>query len=247
MARRPGRDTPGNRERWLISYADFITLLFAFFTTLYAISVVDAVKAQKLVHSIRESFGEGVLEFGRPSLLDAEPGSVVQLGEDGRALVTKGGAAALAHAASRIDKLSLPKGMGEGITVRQTERGLVITLVDALFFETGGTRLPDAGRQAIQQIASVLRDLPNHIRVEGHTDNRPIAGGSLSTNWHLSAVRAVEVVIGLEGGGISRHQLSASGFGDQRPLVSNRTEEGQRLNRRVDIVVLRAQAPPGAQ
>jgi chemotaxis protein MotB len=123
----------------------------------------------------------------------------------------------------------------------------VITLVDALFFETGGTKLPEAARQALQQIAGALRYLPNHIRVEGHTDNRPIAGGPLSTNWHLSAVRAVEIVIELEKAGINRHRLSASGFGDQRPLVSNRTEEGQRLNRRVDIVVLRAQASPGAQ
>jgi chemotaxis protein MotB len=247
VRRRAGRDAPGHRERWLISYADFITLLFAFFTTLYAISVVDAVKAKKLVHSIRESFGEGVLEFGQPSLLDAEPGSFVQLGEEGRTLVTKGRDEALTHVAASIDRLPLPKGMGDGVTVRQTERGLVITLVDALFFETGGTELPDAGREALRQIAAVLRYLPNHIRVEGHTDNRPIAGGPLSTNWHLSAMRAVEILVELEKGGINRHQLSASGFGDQRPLVSNRTEEGQRLNRRVDIVVVRAKAPPGAQ
>jgi chemotaxis protein MotB len=198
------------------------------------------VKAKKLVHSIRESFGEGIFQVTQPVSLDGEPGNPVELEGQG----ARGGAAALDAAADRIDRLPLPKGMGEGITVRRTSRGLVITLVDAVFFGSGGTQLPEAGRQAIQQVGAVLQDLPNHIRVEGHTDNRPMSGGPYPSNWHLSAARAVEALMELEKGGVQRHRLVASGFGDQRPLVSNSTEEGQRLNRRVDIVVLRALAPP---
>jgi hypothetical protein len=137
MARRR-REEHGNRERWLVSYADFITLLFAFFTTLYAISVVDAVKAKKLVHSIRESFGEGVLEMNHPSLLDGESGQPVELGTGTAGLREGGGEEALEHLAEQLEKLPLPEGVGDGVSFRLTERGLVITLAASLFFPSGG-------------------------------------------------------------------------------------------------------------
>jgi chemotaxis protein MotB len=244
--RRRRSEQPGNRERWLVSYADFITLLFAFFTTLYAISVVDAVKAKKLVHSIRESFGEGILEFRQSGLLDGTDGRLVELDTETGGLLEHGGEAALERAMEMIDRLPLPEGMADGMSTRQTERGLVITMAASTLFESGGVELPEEGREAIRQIASVLRELPNHVRIEGHTDSRPAAGDQYPTNWHLSAARSVEVLLEMVEGGLPEHRLTASGFGDQRPLVSNSTAEGQRLNRRVEVVVLRAQAPPGA-
>jgi chemotaxis protein MotB len=243
MARRR-REEHGNRERWLVSYADFITLLFAFFTTLYAISVVDAVKAKKLVHSIRESFGEGVLEMNHPSLLDGESGQPVELGTGTAGLREGGGEEALEHLAEQLEKLPLPEGVGDGVSFRLTERGLVITLAASLFFPSGGTGLPEEGREAIQDVAGAVRGLPNHVRIEGHTDSRPPKGGPHPTNWHLSAARAVEVLLELAGGGIPGHRLNAAGFGSERPIVSNTTAAGQRLNRRVEIVILRAHTPP---
>jgi len=86
----------------------------------------------------------------------------------------------------------------------------------------------------------LLKDLPNHIRVEGHTDDLPLASARVASNWHLSATRAVAVLSVLEGAGIPSYRLSASGFADQRPLVSNKTPQGRRMNRRVDLVVLRS-------
>ena len=245
MRRRRRTARTGGKERWLVSYADFITLLFAFFTTLYAISIVDAVKAERLVHSIKESFGEGVMDGGRTALFETDPGSIVELGDSSGGGWKTGGYGALARAANRIDKLPISQGTGAGISLHQTERGLVITLADSLFFEAGGVALPEPAREALGQIATVLQDLPNHIRVEGHTDNRPASPGPNPTNWHVSATRAVGVLLELEKRGVADYRLSASAFGDQRPLVSNRTDEGQRMNRRVDIVVLRVTVPSG--
>ncbi len=229
--------TPHNRERWLISYADFITLLFAFFTTLYAISVVDAVKAKKLVHSIRESFGEGILEQGGQSLLEGEAGSIVELEFPG----IEERKARFEEVARRIESLPVPEGIAEGFSIRQNERGLVVTLAGSTLFSSGGDVLSDEAKEALRQVASVVEKLPNHIRIEGHSDSRNAPAGS--TNWHLSAKRGIAALIELEKGGIASHRLSVASFGDQRPVVSNSSPEGQRMNRRVDIVVLRLQAP----
>ena len=246
MRRRRRRPHTGSKERWLVSYADFITLLFAFFTTLYAISIVDAVKAKRLVHSIRESFGEGVMEGGSAALLDAAPGSIVDLGDSSGGGWKTGGDGALSRAAKRLDKLPISEGTGSGISMRRTERGLVITLADSLFFKSGGVTLPQSALNALGQIATVLQELPNHIQIEGHTDDTPVAPGPNPTNWHISTTRAVSVLLELQKRGVAAYRLSASGFGDQRPLVSNRSDEGKRMNRRVDIVVLRVTASSGS-
>lgn len=233
-----------NRERWLVSYADFITLLFAFFTTLYAISVVDATKAERLVESIQVSFGDAVFEQGTDDPAIIHTGQVRVRAEEA--------AASRAADDSRMQAVGdaareLVRGLEatEGVRVEQTERGLVISLTDSLFFESGGEELADTAKKLVVRLAGLLSPLPNHLQVEGHTDDRPIAGGSLGSNWHLSAARAVSVVRALEAAGIQRYRLSASGFADQRPLVSNGSPEGRRLNRRVDVVVLRTQLDSG--
>ena len=243
MRRRAKLQPAHNRERWLISYADFITLLFAFFTTLYAISVVDAQKAQRLVHSIQESFGSALFEAGsdQPGVLREPVGRLVPLGqqtgigtngaEDGRRLdALRDRAEALARRLEERDALR----------VSSTERGLVISLSDSLFFEQGGATIPPRAGGVLEQVARELAPLPNHVRVEGHTDDVPVSGGAIGSNWHLSAARAANVVVAFERAGVPAFRLSASGFADQRPLVSNGSPDGRRLNRRVDVVVLRA-------
>jgi chemotaxis protein MotB len=237
--RRSRRQAPHeNHERWLVSYADFITLLFAFFTTLYAISVVDANKAQRLVHSIRESFGDtrpreaggGLFEFPRGQRTSALEGD-----EDPVTFE----AARFEELEQAVDGLA-EKGVVEGVGVQRSREGLVIRLADSHFFEPGRAGLSDAARIEIARIAGLLRPLWNQIRVEGHTDDRPLRSGAYRSNWELSAARAVAVVEALAGSGISASRLSAAGFADQRPVVSNETDEGRRINRRVDLVVLSA-------
>ena len=232
MRRRPrySAESRENPDRWLVSYADFITLLFAFFTTLYAISVVDVEKAERLVSSIRQSFHEG--------------GDSAIQGDDALALPGEGTSVSertrLELLGDRVRELQRRPGFEDGLRVRQTEEGLVISLADSAFFGAGGAAIPPEATPVLEELAKLLAELPNHVRIEGHTDDRPISSAQFPSNWHLSAARAVEVVRFLERAGIASYRLSASGFAAERPLVSNESEEGRRLNRRVDAVVLRS-------
>lgn len=243
MRRRPHADPPVNQERWLVSYADFITLLFAFFTTLYAISVIDAEKAERLVHSIRNSFGDEILEQGSavPGFFDRQPDAPIPLGESaGTGNPSEIDRQRLDLLGRRVRDSEETARLGDRVHVSQGEEGLVIHLSDQLFFGSGGSLPSEEARGALKGIARLLQDVPNHVRVEGHTDNRPLKRGSVKSNWHLSVLRAVEVLRVLEQDGVPAFRLSAAGFADQRPLASNATAEGRSANRRVDIVVLRA-------
>ncbi len=238
----PRQDQSSGTARWLVSYADFITLLFAFFTTLYAISVTDAAKAERLVRSIRESFGGALFEIGTdaPGLLEEHRGAPVRSGDDPAALHPDEPGRRLDLLGERLNQLAEETGRASGLVVSRTEEGLVISLADTVFFAGGGTELAADKRERLGEVAALLREVPNHVRVEGHTDNQPIATAEFPTNWHLSSARAVEVLLEIHQHGIARERLSVSGFADQRPLVSNSTPEGRRINRRVDLVVLRA-------
>jgi chemotaxis protein MotB len=237
LHRRKREEPHPNHERWLVSYADFITLLFAFFTTLYAMSVVDAEKAERLVYSIQQSFG--TMPVGGPQVIQelptSFPGDTSAPADEQR----------LDELSERLLEVERATGFQNGMNVRETEEGLVISLADSLFFTSGGTELGPESLPELRRVAKLVAELPNHVRVEGHTDDRPAAGGRYASNWHLSALRAVEVVRVFEQEGIATHRLSAAGFGDQRPLVSNDTEEGRGINRRVDVVVLRSKLPSG--
>jgi chemotaxis protein MotB len=225
-----------------VSYADFITLLFAFFTSLYAISVTDTAKAERLVHSIRESFGDSLFELGteEPSLLDQLRGAPMRTGKDLAATHPDEPRRRLDLLGERVRELPGETGRANGLNVSQTEEGLVISLADTLFFAGGGTSLTAQSGEALRKVAALLAEVPNHVRVEGHTDNEPVTTAKFPSNWHLASARAVEVLLELEKHGIPRGRLSVSGFADQRPLVSNETVEGRLINRRVDLVVLRA-------
>lgn len=233
-----GRRASAGTGRWLVPYADFITLLFAFFTTLYAISVTDAAKAERLVRSIRASFGDALLQLESPGLLDQLLGTPARLGE--QALLDPNEPnQRLDLLGERIRELARHR-RGGGVAVRRSEEGLVVSLADTVFFRGNGAELAADAREHLGEVAQLLREVPNHVRVEGHTDDSPAPGGALPTNWHLSSARAVQVLLELQKLGVDRERLSAAGFADERPLVSNHTAEGRRMNRRVDVVVLRA-------
>jgi chemotaxis protein MotB len=226
-----------------------LTLLFALFTLLYAISATDAAKARRLVDSLRESFGDVPREQGSdtPALLDGAPLDP-QVAEQDRAQDTLAGRADRAQLdtlGERVLALAQEQG-GGGMSARRSEEGLVISLADTLFFADNGPELPEPARAALAQVADLLEGLPNHVRVEGHTDGSP-PGAGFASNWALSSARAVAVLELLLAEGVQAHRLSASGFADQRPLMSDDTSEGRRLNRRVDLVILRAGASENEQ
>jgi chemotaxis protein MotB len=223
-----------------------LTLLFALFTLLYAISATDAAKAQRLAESLRESFGSVPREQGSdaPSVLEGQPlePDVTEADQARENLAGRADRQQLDTLGERVLALAQEQGGGgAGLASRRTEEGLVISLAGALFFADQGAELPEAAHAVLAKVARLLAGVPNHVRVEGHTDGSP-PGPGFTSNWALSSARAVAVLEVLLAEGVPAHRLSASGFADQRPLMSDDTSEGRRLNRRVDLVVLRAAA-----
>ncbi len=246
----------GGMERWLLSYADFITLLMVFFVVMYAMSKVDVQKYAAMANSL------SLVLSGQPiSSLDS-PGPSMVKGQAGTAKPDPEGSGAAenqrqieevkkliedfiktedqqAAESGKTGNTSAVK-LSENIIVYEQERGLVISFKDTMLFASGSDVLNARAQEIISQLGVTLLKLPNYIRVEGHTDNRPINTSKFPSNWELSALRASNVVHVLrEGSGIPADRLSIIGYGEYRPLVSNDTEVGRAMNRRVDIVILK--------
>jgi chemotaxis protein MotB len=259
-----------NHERWLVSYADFITLLFAFFVVLYASSEVDNKKVAQVSAAIEGGFQDlGVfthtgsatkpeaahfLPAPPPPLLASassrsSPLSALDSGALDSSALDSGGSRS--GYGPDIDKLKrdLEQALGEQIKkheieMRLTPEGLVVSLREIGFFNTGEAKLLSDGQATLARIATVLNQAGFQIRVEGHTDNVPIHTKEFKSNWELSTARATEVVALLvEQHGFDPRQVSAAGYSEYRPVVSNDTDEGRRANRRVDVVVV-ARTPP---
>ena len=259
-----------SHERWLVSYADFITLLFAFFTTMYAISTVDAQKMGRMVMSMRASFDNSLFSAGSNRLsLSQGSGDSANLagghkavenlragkgaGESGASLQDLKNLNAsfalrestatpeniLSNLRRSVESLVGPEALGNKVRTRMDERGLVVSLGEGGFFDSGSDILKPEGRVLLDAIASALVKIDNQIRVEGHTDNVPIRNTRFPSNWELSTARATTVVAYLiERYRFAPKRLSAGGYSEYRPVETNATVEGRSRNRRVDIVVL---------
>jgi chemotaxis protein MotB len=256
-----------NSERWLVSYADFITLLFAFFTTLYAISTVDAQKMGKMVVSMRASFDNTLFNSGSRTLslsqgsggtesssLSREMLQTIAAsnGMNTKKISTKrfedslsskkqvlNGEKALGRLKRSVETLLGADMMKGMVRTNMEPRGLVISLGEGIVFDTGSDQIKAEGRALLDTIATSLVSLGNHIRVEGHTDNVPINNSRFPSNWELSTARATAVVsYMIEKFGLQPELLSAAGYAEYRPAAPNDTAEGRARNRRVDVVVL---------
>ena len=200
-----------HRDRWLISYADLVTLLLALFIVMYAAS--DQERARHIAESFtaQNAGGDGVLP--EHSSLKNERAK---------------GAAKLLENPVLMQKTKM----------RQTERGLIVSLSEAGFFAPGEAAVNSEAEAVIEAIAESLRDSSVQVRVEGHTDSTPISNIRYPSNWELSTARASSILIRLTERGIAPERLSAAGYGGFQPAADNSTPEGRALNRRVDIVVL---------
>jgi chemotaxis protein MotB len=227
-----------NHERWLISYADFITLLFAFFVTMYAISTVDQRKMEKAVTAFQHAFTEWPAGPGEGYPLPGLPGSPA-LPAHGAFVLPGGGLLADVHArlARRLNQLG-----EEAVELIVDRRGLVISVKEAGSFATGRADLDDNARRLFHEIGVTLVEIPNAVRVEGHTDDVPINTSRYASNWELSTARATTVVAYLVHEiGVGPDRLSAAGYAEFHPRVPNDSAESRARNRRVDIVVLNPQ------
>jgi chemotaxis protein MotB len=241
-------------DRWLVSYADFITLLFAFFVVLYASSRSDQQKQTEIARSIQSAFQAlGLFPSSVPSA--QRSGSLAEsrdpvapvnviLGDDLSASPAVQQDLAQLHA--RLTGLLSSQIAAHVVALRLGRDGLVISLREAGFYDSGSAIPHAQSRAALDQIGEVLAGTPYDLRIEGHTDNVPIHTAQFSSNWELSTARATELAKNLiVDHGIAPARLSAAGYAEYHPVASNDTTEGRSQNRRVDIIVLpRISVPP---
>lgn len=213
-----------NHERWLVSYADFITLLFAFFVTLYSTSSVNEGKYRAVSDSAEAAFN--------PSNLKSKK---IDIGPSMQASDKKN---------YQVEKIVAIRGVlkqlqeKEKIQVFQDKRGIIIRITDTAIFNSGSADIRNEAMESVDGLTKVLYGMTEHIQIEGHTDNIPIKSPIYPSNWELSSARATSIVRRFITDGIDPKRLTAIGYGEYRPLTDNDTEENRIKNRRVDIVVL---------
>ncbi|HNP27526.1 MAG: OmpA family protein [Nitrospira sp.] len=223
-----------NHERWLVSYADFITLLFAFFVVMYSVSSVNEGKFKVLSESLVSSFNNKKAA-GEISIvnLPINTKTTIQVKEN---TASAENAQAFLKMANAITAANLP----QGVKITTTERGLNIRIKDDALFQSGSAKLNPQIQEFIDLIGSLVKDLPNFIAVEGHTDNQPIRSSLYPSNWDLSTARANTLVRYLiDHHHLADYRLSSTGYAGTRPVELNDTPEGQASNRRVELIVLK--------
>lgn len=234
-----------NAERWLVSYADFMTLLFILFIILFSFSQIDAKKYQQVAASLAAEFSGGSILPGGGNPVMNMPGKGPNEGEGNgeeeltAAEIEQHAFAKLAH---DIEEYATEKGIKANINLRYDERGLYISITGTVLYQDASATLTPEAKEFIKVISGQLKALPNHIRVEGHTDNRPIISAEFPSNWELSAARSVNLVrYFIEQLSFDPTRLSVAGYGEYRPVASNDTIEGQNQNRRVEIIILKSE------
>ncbi len=278
MAGRGGRRSraaaPENEERWLLTYADMITLLMALFMVLFSISSVNISKYQTLQQSLKSAFSGSILTGGRaiiqsgsestsahtpataevPAIVPLTPNIPKPVSTSAQQIAS----AMLAQSAAEQEQQSFVKlarelnsyarshGFASQVRAVIDQRGLVVqVLTDKLLFSSGQATLEPAGLPLLNEVASLLNvDHTHPITVEGFTDNQPIHTAQFPSNWELSTDRATTVVRYLIAHGVAEQRLSAAGYADLHPIASNATAAGRALNRRVDIVLDRMYPNP---
>jgi chemotaxis protein MotB len=242
MAKRKHEEEHENHERWLVSYADFITLLFAFFTILYATSQKDISKAKEFETSARKAF-RTVLDFGGtvgdhmsydaagkliPPPIDLFPPAGAGPTEVQDALERL-----IEKTVSEEEQASMIQG------IRHDTVGVHVSLAAEALFPSGSDQILAGGLAALDKLAKILKVSNRKLVIEGHTDNIPIRGQKFISNWDLAAARSTKIVRYL----IAKHKIAANrmvavSYADQKPVAPNETEEGRAKNRRIDVLIV---------
>jgi len=224
----------------MATWGDMVSLLLCFFVLLYAMSQIDAQKAQLAIISLRGSMG--VMKGGTTKEVPIEPYPVPEVSNnDGK---TPGPSPELRimdtqHVAHNVNSYLRSAGLDKSINVTVNQRGVTVSMSDQFLFDSGSAMLKPDGQRVLHKIATLVRDVVPAISVEGHTDSVPLRGGMYRDNWGLSAARAARVASYLqEEGQVEPIRIQAVGYGPSRPVVPNDTREHQALNRRVDLVFL---------
>jgi chemotaxis protein MotB len=245
---RERRKSNVSRDRWLVSYADFITLLFGFFVVLYAFAKADQKKQMQVAESIDTAFHSlGLFPDAtrRPTSVSSAANGTekpvipmnIVMGED--VLSPAKVSDDLNHIRRELDQTLSNQVAQHTVSIQMGRDGLVISLREAGFFSSGSATPRPETLPTLRQIAASLGRTPYNLRIEGHTDNVPIHNSEFDSNWELSAARATRIArIFLDLKAMPPDRISAAGYAEYHPVTSNNTAEGRAENRRVDLVVL---------
>lgn len=249
MARKKRPEEHENLERWLVSYADFITLLFAFFVVMYAISSVNEgkyrVMSDSLVSAFKEAPGSDKLvemKTKHPEILTGTGKpigkAVPQSHQAADAPERQKAADSMKKVAKSVLQAMQPLIQNGQVRVTQSPRGITVEINASVLFKSGEAVLQPQSSEALAAVAEVLKQVDNPIQVEGHTDNIPIKSPSFPSNWELSSSRAGSVVRLFTERGVPAARMVAIGYADNRPVDTNATPDGRSRNRRVNVLIL---------
>lgn len=230
----PDPEPPQNHERWIVSYADMLTLLFALFVVLYATSDANPNKLKIVKTSIDRAFSVGIKngDNGTSPIFDSGGGGLTP---SINAVKSRN----LLEISKSLGDFAKANGLDGRIQIRSDANSITISLADNLLFDSGSADLKPGSQTVLGEVAGALQGLPNQMRIEGHTDNVPANSADFTNNWDLSAARASRVLRFLSSdGGLKESQLFAAFYADTHPVADNSTPEGRALNRRADIVIV---------
>jgi chemotaxis protein MotB len=239
MAHREEEHEEHPDERWLVSYADFITLLMVLFVILYSMGQVNVEKYKQLAISMRTAFTLG----GASQIVDSQINQAGGSLEDGtsKPIVVPGipeGPTQSEEVAGQLTSMLSSQNLGNQVSVQTNIEGVMISLSEKLIFKEGQVDLPAETLPVLDTIANMLLPINNKIRLIGHTNNTPSSNPSYPTNWELSLARAMSVARYLMNAGVPPDRLIVSGQGEYAPVFPNDTEQHKELNARVEIVII---------
>lgn len=239
MAHRKEEHEEHHDERWLVSYADFITLLMVLFVVLYSMGQVNVEKYKQLAESMRTAFSLG----GAVQIVDSQINQVGGTSEDGssKPIVVPGipeGPTESEEVAGQLTSMLSAQNLGNQVSVQTNIEGVLISLSERLIFKNDQVELPPEAFQVLNTIVEMLRPIDNKVRLVGHTNNTPSTNPLYPTNWELSLARATTVARYLINSGIAPERLIISGQGEYAPVFPNDTDQHKELNARVEIIII---------
>ena len=253
MSRRAKKHEHVNHERWLVSYADFITLLFAFFVVMFAVSQVDSKKVGRFVESVNEAFmirGIFPSSSGSPLSRGGSTGNAIlpPVVSDRPTLFRYSAASPRAKAIKESLEQSLEEaGLSSRVGLRYDPRGVAVSLPESMYFRAATATLRAESLPALREVAGFVREQPGPILIEAHSDDVAVSSAVFASNWELTAARSARLARFLvEELNVDSTRISATGLAGSRPLVDNTDEESRAANRRVEIVLVTEGDAPGA-
>ncbi len=237
-------EKPEGMERWLLTYADMITLLMLFFIVLYAMSSVSQKKLEELSASLGMVFTAGriIIDFGNNSILPSRNvnNNMVVMKDSEKTTSTSFDDVGTYLSKTYKDAFSMFQSeiATHKMRIFVDRRGIIIQLGADMFFAPGSADVNPSAETILKKLSLLFSEIPNKLRIEGHTDSRPLKSDKFDSNWELSSQRAINILKMYKSLGIPESRMMAVAYSDTKPLVTNDTPEGRAFNRRVDIVII---------